>query len=330
FGRHEVRAGTGGLEVAGRVHIPRQSITRMLFTPETETRPSKLLVSGHGTMAQLRVDEPTAKRIMGALSTSDAEPSAMFGAVAPFRSLSSRVFLGSILASIAAFVLVVPLGPSFVHPTIILATIGMIVGSFLLVPSKVHVGIDGVSVETRLDSEFYPRARIRGVTSTARGIRLVTDTGSIDIPLTSRFSLTGLEQDEQRALVAKIESLLASAPAKGRAGAWRLERGSSRIDKWISTLLNARPGYREEEIGSEDLRDVLRSSESGPTRLAAAALLARRGETEDRERIRIAAQESASPKLRVALDKIAEGVDNEEELVALAEAVSEEERAAEG
>lgn len=329
FGKHEVRAGASGLEVAGRVHIPRQSISRMVFTPATETRPSKLLVQARGAMAQLRVDEPTANRIMSALSTSEAEPPVMFGAVAPFRSLSSRVLLGTILASIAAFVVALPFGPSVVPTTIVLATIATLVGVVLLVPSKVNVGIDGVSVETRLDSEFYPRARLRGVKPTARGIRLELDSGPVDVPLTSRTSLTSLEQDEQRALVAKVESLLASAPTSTRAGAWRLEREGSRIDEWISTLLHQRIGYREEAIGSEDLRDVLHSTESGSTRLAAAALLARRGEPEDRERIRIAAQESASPKLRIALDAIAKGVEDEEEIVALAEAVSAEEGAEE-
>jgi hypothetical protein len=102
-----------------------------------------------------------------------------------------------------------------------------------------------------------------------------------------------------------------SSPGEEGIDVAQLDRGDVDVGAWLEALAKVpidEGSYRARGLSIERLRELV--EDAGTTtehRLAAAALLARRGDAADRTRIRIAAEWVASPRLRIALDGMAEG-----------------------
>lgn len=89
----------------------------------------------------------------------------------------------------------------------------------------------------------------------------------------------------------------------------QLERTGATVKEWISSLRQLalrKDGYRSAALSIDRLVEVLSDPRaSTEQRLGAAVVLSARGEEASQQRIRIAADTSVNPKLRLALDTIA-------------------------
>ncbi len=140
-----------------------------------------------------------------------------------------------------------------------------------------------------------------------------------------------------RALLDQLEERIREAMASYRAGgtegdAGRLARGGREMKAWLRSLRTIGSGAnadaRTAAIPREHLfRIVEDSSTGGPARAAAAVALGMSLDAEGRARVRSAATATAAPKLRVALEVIAEGAEDNELVTAMAEVEVEAEKA---
>lgn len=105
----------------------------------------------------------------------------------------------------------------------------------------------------------------------------------------------------------------------------QLEQKDVPIADWLANLkalAHQKAGYRSTALSNEELEGVVADA-SAPARhrIGAAVVLTARDERAGRERVRVAADTSVSPKIRVALDAIARGEDLDD---AVQEAIDEE------
>ena len=91
-----------------------------------------------------------------------------------------------------------------------------------------------------------------------------------------------------------------------------LPRGERSVDAWLKELRGAHGGgYRDLAMSDEQLFDILEDAAAGDAvRAAAAVCLAARKDDEVTQKLRVAADDVAAPKLRVALDATLEEDDD--------------------
>jgi hypothetical protein len=243
------------------------------------------------------------------------------------------VFLGGAPAGIGALIAQKNAGP----------VAALIVGLLLLVPSmwgtakvlsmllpEVRIGVDGIALKGGFSSatRFVPFERIEHVEATSferQGVRLwavkVTHDGKSDAlgELPSRAEAENAAED---ILAAKQRWSRARSPVAGLAS---LESTGARIGDWLASvraLAAADDDYRKATLGRDQLLELLEDGAArAEHRVGAAMLLAAREGVEARQRIRIAADATANPKLRVALTSIAEDAVEED---AIESAIAEE------
>jgi hypothetical protein len=244
-----------------------------------------------------------------------------FSAVSPI-SRDGKYLLATMAGSFAIGMVLTVLfaAPWILIPTTLLACAGPI----LFVNEKLHVGTDGLRISSRTSERFISWDVVLRVEQTGTGARLVTKTGTISLPITARFyTYYAYEKELQAALIARIQgALTAYRSGTGASAEALLVRGERDARSWLESLRQL-GSFREAAITPEALVRVAESQVAEPTaRAAAAALLSRGADDRMRERLRIAADACASPKLRVALEKAATSA-GEDELDAAVIAVSE-------
>ena len=190
--------------------------------------------------------------------------------------------------------------------------------------STITVTMEGVFVTWLGDNRFIPMAEIAEVRRVSpREVVLASPQGAT-------FTLhTAAHRGGPDVLVAEIEKSLDAARAAGpkRDVSALVARGARTHDAWVADLSQlgaglGRGGYRAQVLDREDLfRLVEDPSASEDARAGAAIALRASLDATGRERIRIAS-ETASPKLRVALESTEEA-----ELLRALEEMSEDEAA---
>jgi hypothetical protein len=208
-------------------------------------------------------------------------------------------------------------------------------------PSRVDVGTDGVLVRWLGTRKFVPYAEVDRVEPTDTGVRLILEDRFVDLPVgpmpTRRGDrpLDAQLRNERDALIERIRSAMV-APA-GDAPAAQLEpsmlaRGGRTPSDWLASLRSMvakREGrMRAAPVLDDQLWALLSDPSTAPsTRAGAAVVLASHADEGTREKLRIAAQSIASPKLRVVIETAADGEEHELELVrALDEVLDERKR----
>ena len=194
----------------------------------------------------------------------------------------------------------------------------------LLWPTTVSVGQDGVLVASLVRRRFYPLAAMASVRETSWGVLLTLKSGrEVEIRTEHKESV---ERSQQRAAItACIERRLTElAPNEVPAPATLLARGGREVTEWLRALRALRNGeagaYRAAAIPEEMLWRTVEDPASDPTARAGAAVALRESLDEaGRVRLRVAAAASASPRLRVALEKVASPIDEAELAGALEE-----------
>lgn len=317
-----VRIDTQGLTIGGALVMPRAEIADAQFVPIGRDGPH-VVIKGKRKLATIMVSGPEqAAQILQELGMDVGAHAAEFAAVAPSPiPVIAGIVLGLGLMMVGLF--------SKTTPLVILGPILAILAPILLVPATLRVGTDGLHLKSRLKEKFFPLERIASVAPTRNGIELAMIDGSrANLPIASSYQLSPYDKELQAALLQRIHEVQKrrtdTASSSEATVGWRLGRGERTIADWLASLVGEGGddgGFRDAEIRLDDLVEVLDDRSGAPAheRVAAAVLLAKRGGDEDRARIRVAAEAVVAPKLRVALDAIADGKD----VAALEEAIRE-------
>jgi hypothetical protein len=172
---------------------------------------------------------------------------------------------------------------------------------------SLEIGLDGVLAQSRAGRALLRFEDIRDVAADSSRLRITTNDG------VTHELLADLDDDQvRRAMLERLREARAIAKGRGRDGGVALallERGTRTLGAWraeLASILTAAKGFRAAAVGPDDLAGVMDdTSATAEQRLAAAIALG--AVPENRARIRVAAETSVSPKLRVALDALAEG-----------------------
>lgn len=200
--------------------------------------------------------------------------------------------------------------------------------SLAFAPTTVRVGTDGVFTRWLSRKRFIPHSEIDVVvsydevrgTKRQRGVRLVLKSGEkVNLPTGQRdIALTEAAQLERRIDEAR------EAYRRGAAGGTTdvLARGDRTVADWIRHLRGVGAGavgLRTPAIPSDVFLRVVEDSKAAPIDRASAAVAAIASGGDDvKQRVRVAAETTVSPKLRVALERIAVEEDTDEDELAQA------------
>lgn len=220
----------------------------------------------------------------------------VFGVVA--LSLLSAVVLGHAAGPVIAFAVLMSLVWTF---------------GLAFTPTKVRVGTDGIVTRWLGRERFIPYASVDSVqtydewvgTKQQRGVRVTLHSGEqVKLP-TGQTSIGTSE-------AARLAQRIAEAREAGRTGdaaATTLLRGGRTAKEWVRALRGAGEGAQNLRTAAVPHDVLLRVVEdAGATesaRVSAAIAALATADDDAKTRIRVAAEVSASPKLRVALDKVA-------------------------
>lgn len=192
----------------------------------------------------------------------------------------------------------------------------------LISTAEVTVGTDGLAFRRGLRDRFIPFTELEDIRVAGLGALLVLR-GGRRMLLPSIAGVSAARLDALKLRIREAMALRDGAPAQAL---HQLDRAGRPIAEWRAALgALARRGtdYRAAGLSAEDLEGVLGSADATPERRLAAALALAAGKHPTApERIRVAAAQCASERLRVALEKVGEGTDDDD---ALAEALEEEE-----
>ncbi len=176
---------------------------------------------------------------------------------------------------------------------------------FLSHTLRIHA--DGLELQTIFGTRFVPFSDLGSVTTQGNQVRITTREGKTETSLFADKDFDGkytARKVADRILAAHQEYLIYAAISIGP----QLERGLREGDAWKKIVTAMSPSYREQAYSNDQLAAVVAHRSAAPTaRVAAAVKLVKEGGDEAKAKIRIVAAETASPRLRVALEKAANG-----------------------
>lgn len=289
----------------GSERLDRGLLRGAYFAPALGLLGAAVRVQGEGErpLADILVaNEEQGQQIIDALGLGMDRSTARFSAIARWGSFASHALVALLALGLLAFFLAALLHSS------LLAVLGVAIGiaaPIAFVPARIHVGADGFRIEERLGARFVPWSEVVSIAPYQRGVRVQLRHGEIFLPMYDR--------SERSALFARVSATIAGHRARTTPEvAARVARGARPVDAWIRGLFDRGGDFREAPLRDEPLWSVVENPGSGASaRAGAAAVLARSGGEAERQRLRIAAASCASPRLRIALDRFAEGVDDD-------------------
>lgn len=180
---------------------------------------------------------------------------------------------------------------------------------FAMASTTIEVGVDGILLRPPWGQRprFIAIASLEHCAPTKRGVRLRYYNGVEEILVTGEAGggLGGVDHVRE-ALYAEILDAMDAWTSNDSSvnASTRVARGERSAAEWALALRSLRAGsdYRSTDMRDEDLWLVLESAAHPEESRAAAAVVLRAGGDEAKKRIRIAAESSASPRLRVALE----------------------------
>lgn len=195
----------------------------------------------------------------------------------------------------------------------------------LIAPSTLQVGADGIVVRWLGTRRYVPFTDVASVDELKRF-------GTTALRFTLRdgrtFDVVGAAPKDDPALARIREAMKVEAAVAPTSHALLLERGSRTPRAWLDHLralgTGAAATLRSADVDLDALWTVVDDPKAKTSlRIAAAVALAGRAEEGVVERLRVATEASASPRLRVAIDAAGKGDDAALE-AALAEEIAEE------
>ncbi|MBX3234382.1 MAG: hypothetical protein KIT84_38150 [Labilithrix sp.] len=178
---------------------------------------------------------------------------------------------------------------------------------------KVDVGADGLHYASPFEKRFVKWSEIDAIEHDARGIVF-----RVGRRRPVGFSLVPGELDTLHGVEAQADLLkrvrVAATAFRSRAAAAettkRVARGGRPREEWLASLQREEGGFRVASLRQDDLWSIALDPSAAPTaRAGAAVVLARAATSEERARLRGAAEACAEPRLRVVLERAAAGAD---------------------
>lgn len=337
----------GYVTVGARAILARDRITSGVVMPGNEGTFVRLEQRA-GTSIDLKVDDvEKGREALTALGLDPAHAVARFHVLATSQLAWKRRAWWA-LASVLPILLGIPIAMMLHNPALIALAAPLVVAMALstIVPARVTVGSDGISARRFGREEFIPLERVVDAiavdgdpvfNATTAVVQLLDENGAVvrelvvdqkkEGPFTE--AIHAAVDARARALAERIREVIALRRRAGDAFDRRtLARGDRETSAWVSelrTLLRRARGFRDAEPPTpEALLAIVEDASAQPIdRVAAAIALAPSG-PDHRQRVRIAADATAAPALRIALEA---AIDHDEQK--LAGALDEIERARE-
>lgn len=335
--RANIRTDAEGIHVDGVLTVPKSAIADGFFQPrvvavrkDRPVRPTVRFVDRwRRVLFEAETDENDALSMLHALGLDPGSKRAVFNGSSPVYTSIPRnmafVFGGIALFGAVGFALSALGLRSAESITPLLIAPWVLVG---FLPTKIAVGIDGIHLGWLWRKKFIPMADITSVVPMDdRVIHVARRDGSSEKIFTSmrrRSSFSGSDPyaiQQRDAVLARIREAKAAFTSGGPTAdiSSLIARGTRTQAEWLAELAKIRQGlaggagYRDVTLREDDLLRLVEDPKATEdARAGAALLLSGALDDEKRARIRVAAEASASPKLRVALDASTE--DDEEAL----------------
>lgn len=208
-------------------------------------------------------------------------------------------------------------GALWIVGSLALTRLGM---GFITLP-EITVGTDGLAYQRGPFRRFIPLSEIKEVRSSDVTLYIHLRDGRVK----KIRSLTGADPGRAYSLELRVREAIAASRGEHAEGQLELlERHGRSVSDWtvaLAGLTRAGSSYRVVGLSADDLDAIVASPDVTPERRIGAALaLQGAGHPSARDRIRVAAAQCASPRLRVALERVGEGAVDVE---AIAEALAE-------
>ncbi len=308
-----VRAERGTLSIDGQVRFPK--IGSAYLQPREGMAPHVRVSNGLDAIDVSMGDEASALELLRALGTDPERSVARF-----------RVYEGIFANKRAQTAVTMVVGIGAINTLSVLPAGIKGVGFFALavltvlnaLRSTVLVGPDGILVVSswRFSRKFIAFAAVAGAATTQWGVTLTLKSGkTIELRTTARPRANDETRD---ALFVRVNAGIAALAAREPSvdAATLVARGGQGVDEWMKTLAaiaNPATSYRALAVPAESFWRVLEDPAADPTaRVGAAMALRQRLDDDGRARVRVVAENSVHPKVRVALDALA--ADRDEEL----------------
>jgi hypothetical protein len=302
---HDVVADAAGVTVDGTMAMPRRAIARGYCVPVAHG-----LHAVHLEGRRLRrgltlwVDSrETGAAFLSALHVAPSMSTAHFRALPAWMSRVRLLFLAPVLAAV--------MHRQWTSGLIVVALLGVI-GLPKLFSRRVGVGHDGVYLRGLGTKRFIAFSNILHATATRVGVNLRLQSRSligelVQIRLTSQDDAADAQV---QLLLGRIQDGLAAQQGLSRSDEEvHLARGPRDVATWMREMRALGAGdsraYRTWAIPRERLWAVVENSAADPSaRQGAALALSASLDDDERERILALADQTASPRLRVALDSV--------------------------
>ena len=336
--RTAVKADRAGVWENGELVVARSAIADGFFQPRAgrdRNNPKsygssiRLVDKRRRVVFEAEAEEAEALAMLRALGLDPASKRAQFNGSSPLYATLGRNFL--FLAGVVAFTVTlstlllgigvsIPMSPLFALPLVFAG----------MVPAKVEIGADGILQRWLWTRKFIPISQIVSAShGDDRTIRVHLRDGRDELIYTSPRRRGGFGSSwatqHRDAILARINETLAAYAARGPAAdvSAMVAKGTRSRADWLASLDKLRDregGYRDAVVRDEDLWRVVEDP-SAPEDARGAAAMLLRGSLDDtgRARVRVAAEATASPKLRVALDAAAGAAKDESVRSALEE-----------
>ena len=168
------------------------------------------------------------------------------------------------------------------------------------IASRVAVGVDGVLVKGTSRTRFFAYRDLDDARVTWEDVELVRRDRAV-----LRLQLHGTDAARRDAVLARIRENIARVKQGKDAMAAQLV--ASATAEQLTRVASGGADYRAASLSREALWGLIEGpTVDGGSRTAAAAALAKSSDAGDRTRLRVAAERCADPKVRLALEELAE------------------------
>lgn len=306
-----------GVSVGGRVVIPRAEIDNGAAAPDVRGDGVRVLLGRKGRLSPSHTlhakDLDEANAMLAALGLDASRSTHVYREAGwfPYGGGPTRVLPGVLVLGLLSFIplLVLTHGSALSMLPAALAMTAFF-GSLWTTRSEVTVGLDGVRVRWLNRERFCAFSDVTRCERTARGVVLHRREGAaFAVDIATMLGQRPLGQQDRAVVVNRIEDALAAHRRAAEAGAAldpaALARDARSTEVWLDALRALRQGtsHRAASVRAEDLWRIVADPEApAASRAAAAVVLAPTVDASGRARLRIAAETTASPPLREAIE----------------------------
>jgi hypothetical protein len=179
--------------------------------------------------------------------------------------------------------------------------------------SRIAVGCDGIYVGGSSRARFFAYSSLEGVHVRENKVELLRGAKAVLV-----LQLYGKDSEQQSAIVLRVREAIARAHGGTSVAAGHIVLNAT--ERQLLRLAGGAADYRTPTLTREQLWDLVEGpGHDQATRTAAAKVLAKTSDADERTRLRIAADRHAEPRARIVLRELAALGDEDDNLEAAAE-----------